>query len=278
LQRAHYTVSSRTVDDAHRPRIVRDIPSAPAHRPRPSRFTIARRHSKLGLVLCAVVAGTVTVVPVGTPHWNLLIAFSLVPVSSPPSPSRAPRAEGVTLSMPAAPPATPAEETLGSASTASGGTPSRLLDEPVPIAAADDSPVTGEPMPPAVRLGTSTVAGSSKSSVDDGERLGGPTTRSQRAPALAIARADPLESPQHRPIIVQLSSYNDEARARQAAEKLHRLLQKILRGAGVRTKKAQVHGRSVWRVVAGPITNRERANEVCEAVHHAGQSCIVTLL
>jgi hypothetical protein len=79
-------------------------------------------------------------------------------------------------------------------------------------------------------------------------------------------------------MVVQLSSYNDETRAQQAAEKLHRSLQKILKEAHVRTEKAEVHGRFVWRVVAGPVTNRGRGNKLCEALHHAGQSCVVTLL
>jgi cell division septation protein DedD len=94
----------------------------------------------------------------------------------------------------------------------------------------------------------------------------------------AVARAAPRESAWHRHIVLQLSSYADQARARQAAEKLHRSLLKILRGSPVRAEQAEVHGRRVWRVVAGPVATRERGKQLCDAVHHAGQSCMVMLL
>jgi hypothetical protein len=75
---------------------------------------------------------------------------------------------------------------------------------------------------------------------------------------------------------VQLSSYSNQARARQAAEQLDRSLRK--EGARVQTEKAEVRGKAVWGVVADPVATRERGKRLCEAVRHAGRNCIVTLL
>jgi hypothetical protein len=277
LQRARYTVSSRTIDDAHRPRVVRGAPATVPRRPRPSPIITGRRRSKLGVVLGVALAGWASLLPLNTPQWPLLIATSApIPASLPPG--GAPRTDVVTLAMPVAPSAASMEGTPGSASTASGGAPSTSLDEPLTITASDERPSAGESIPPAPRLDAATVMESSKPSIDNGERLRAPPTRSPRPHSLAIARGARRVPPRHRQIVVQLSSYNDETRARHAAEKLHRSLQKILKEAHVRTEKAEVHGRLVWRVVAGPVTSRERGTKLCEAVHHAGQSCVVTLL
>jgi SPOR domain len=78
--------------------------------------------------------------------------------------------------------------------------------------------------------------------------------------------------------VVQLSSYADRARARQAAERLHRSFEKILKGAPMRTEEAKVHGKPVWRVVAGPVRNREHGRKLCDALRHAGQSCVIMAL
>jgi hypothetical protein len=277
LQRARYTVSSRTIDDAHRPRIVRRAPATLAHRPRPSPTITGDRRSKLSVALGVVLAGWATLLPVSIPQWPFLIASS-ASISAPPAPGGAPRTGVVTLTMPVAPAGATMEEARGGASTASGGAPSTSLNEPLAVMAADERLSTDEFIPPGPRLDTATVTETSKPSIGDGERLRARSTRSQRPHSLALARVALPASPRHRQIVVQLSSYNDETRAQQAAEKLHRSLQKILKDAHVRTKEAEVHGQRVWRVVAGPVADRERGRRLCDAIHHAGQSCVVMLL
>jgi SPOR domain len=285
LQRARYTVTSRTIDDAHRPRIMRSAAAAPALRapPAPVIGRRRRRHRrpKLGLVLGAALAGWATVLPVSTPQW-VLIASSSAPGSAPLSTGSVPLADadGVVVPVPAEASAAAPDQTPGSIAAASTATPSRALGAPVVMTTAAEMPATGTSLPPAAGLEAATAAEPPKPRLEDSERprVEGPPVRLQRSPSLAVARTVQHVSPRHRQIVVQLSSYNDETRARQAAEKLHRSLQKILKEAHVRTEKAEVHGRRVWRVVAGPVTNRERGNELCEAVHRAGQSCVVTLL
>jgi hypothetical protein len=282
LQRARYTVTSRTIDEAHRPRIVRRAAVAPALRAQPAPVIGRRRHRrpKLGLVLGAALAGWATVLPVSTPHWPELIASSVAPESAPLSSGSAPLADSVTVPVPTVASAATPDETPGSAATASGGTPSRALDAPVAMTAAAEMPATGTSLPPVAGLEAATATEPPKPLLQDRARprAEAPPVRSRRRASSAVARAAPLESPRHRHIVLQLSSYADQARARQAAETLHRSLQKILRGAAVRTEEAEVHGRRLWRVVAGPVADRERGMRLCDAVHHAGQSCVVMLL
>jgi hypothetical protein len=277
LQRARYIVSSRTIDEAHRPRIVRRSPLALAPRALPELGTRRRpRHRpKLGLVLGAALAGWATILPVSTPHWPLLIATLAAPVPAPQSAGGAPSADSIVVPVPMAAPAAAADP--GVAATASGGSPSPTLGAPVAITAAADMPAPGTPLPSAAGFEAATEP--AKPLLDDRER---PRTeafaRSQRSPSSAVARAAPRASPRHHEIVVQLSSYADQLRARQAAERLHRSLQKMLKGAPIRTEEAHVHGKPVWRVVAGPVPNREHGKKLCDALRHAGQSCVIMVL
>jgi hypothetical protein len=279
LQQARYTVSSRTIDEAHRPRIVRRAAVAPALRALPAPIINRRRHRrpKLGLVLGAALAGWATVLPVSTPRWPVLIALTAAPTSAPLPSGNAPPADSVIVPVPVAASAA-AEPTPDSAATASGGVPSPVLDALLAMTAAAETPATGTSLP--VAAGLEAAPEPPKPLLDDRARPRpeAPAARARQSASSAVARAAPRESAWHRHIVLQLSSYADQARARQAAEALHRSLQKILKGAALRTEEAEVHGRRVWRVVAGPVADRERGKRLCEAVQHVGQSCVVMLL
>jgi SPOR domain len=240
--------------------------------------TRCRRHHrpKLGLILGAALAGWATIVPVSTPHWPLLIASLAVPV--PQSAGGAPSADSVVVPVPMAAPAAAADPDPGVAATTSGGSPSPTPRARVAITTAAEMPAPGPSLPSAAGLEVATEP--PKPLLDDRvrPRAEAPPARSQRSPSFAVARATRRGSERPHQIVVQLSSYADEARARHAAETLHRSLHKILKGAAVRTEAGEVHGRRIWRVVAGPIADRERGKRLCDAVRHAGQSCLVTLL
>jgi cell division septation protein DedD len=220
-------------------------------------------------VLGAALAGWATILPVGTPHWPVLVASPSTPASAPLSSGNAPSGDSVIVPVPAA--ASAAEQTPDAAATASGGTPSQALEAPVAMTAAAEMPAT---------TGLESATQPPKPLLDDRERprAEAAPARSRQSASPAVARAAAHAPPQRRHIVLQLSSYVDQARARQAAEKLHRSLQKILQGAVLRTEEAEVHGRRVWRVVAGPVADRERGKRLCDALHHAGQSCVVVLL
>ena len=274
MQRARYTVSSRTIDEAHRPRIVRRPAVALVPRALPELGARRRRHHrpKLGLVLGAALAGWATIFPVSTPHWPLLIASLSAPVPAPQSAGGAPSADSVVVPVPAAASAAAADPDPGVAATASGGSPSPTAGAPVAITAAADMPAPGTALP-------SAATEPAKPLLDSRERPPKEAfARSQRSPSSAVARAAPRASPRHHEIVVQLSSYADQLRARQAAEKLHRSLHKMLKGAPIRTEEAHVHGKPVWRVVAGPVPNREHGKKLCDALRHAGQSCVIVAL
>jgi SPOR domain len=267
LQQARYTVTSRTIDEAHRPRIVRRAVVAPALRAPPAPVISRRRHRrpKLGLVLGAALAGWATVLPVSTPQWPLLIAPASAPVSAPLfSGSTSADARSVVVPVPATTSAAAPDQTPGPVATADGAVPSRALDAPVAMTAAADMPATGASLPPAAGL------------VDrERPRAESRPARSPRAASSAVARTTRRVSERPHQIVVQLSSYLDQARARQAAERLHRSFEKILKGAPMRTEEARVHGKPVWRVVAGPVANREHGRKLCDALRHAGQSCVI---
>lgn len=275
MQRAHYTVSSRTIDEAHRPRIVRRPPVALAARALPEPGTRRRRHHRprLGLVLGAALAGWATILPVSTPHWPQLIASSAAPQSS----GGAPPADSVVVPVPMAASAAAPDPDPGVAATAGGSSSSRTLGAPVAITAAAETPASGTS--PSSAAGFEAVTAPPKPLLDEPERPRAEApARSQRNPSSAVTRAAPRVSPRHHEIVVQLSSYGDQARARQAAEKLHRSLQKMLRGSPIRTEEARVHGKPVWRVVAGPVPDREHGKKLCDALRHAGQSCVIMAL
>jgi cell division septation protein DedD len=241
--------------------------------------TRPRRHHrpKLGFVLGAALAGWATILPVNTAHWPLLVASSAPPVPAPQSLGGAPAADSVVVPVPAAASTATPDMDSGAAANASGGSPSQTLGARLEIAAAAEVPAPGTSLPSATGLEATTKP--AKPLLDDHEHLRAQATaRSQRSPSLAQARAAPPASLRYRQIVLQLSSYNDQARARQAAATLHRALLKILRGAPVRAEQAEVHGKRVWRVVAGPVATRERGKQLCDAMHHAGQSCMVMLL
>jgi hypothetical protein len=279
LQRARYTVSSRTIDEAHRPRIVRRRPVALAPRALSELGTRRRRHHrpKLGLVLGAALAGWATILPVSTPHWPLLIASLAAPVPAPQSAGGALSANSVVVPVPMAASAAAADPDPGVAATASGGSRSPTAGAPVANTAAADMPAPATSLPSAAGFEAATEP--AKPLLDDRERpRAEASARPQRSLSLAVARATRhVSAPPHQ-IVLQLSSYADQARARQAAETLHRSLHKILKGAGVRTEEAKVHGKPVWRVVAGPVSNREHGRKLCDALRHAGQSCVIIAL
>lgn len=229
-------------------------------------------------MLGAALAGWAIVLPVGTPHWPVLVASLSATVSAPVAFDGAPPADSVTVPVPATASAAAPDQTPDFPETASGATPSPALDAPVALTAAAEMPATGASLPVAAGLEAATEP--PKPLLDDRARprAQAPPARSRRSASSAVARAAPGESPRQRHVVLQLSSYADQARARQAAETLHRSLQKILKGAAVRTEEADVHGRRMWRVVAGPVADRERGKRLCDAVHHAGQSCVVMLL
>jgi hypothetical protein len=271
LQRARYTVSSRTIDEAHRPRIVRRPAAAPALRAPPAPVISRRRHRrpKLGLVLGVALAGWATVLPVSTPQWPLLIASASAPVSAPLFSDSTPPADArsVVVPVPAATSAAAPDQTPGPVTTADGAVPSHALDAPVAMTAAAEMPATGTSLLPAAGL------------LDPAHPRAEPRpARSQPAPSSAVARTTRRVSERPHQIVVQLSSYGDQARARQAAERLHRSFEKILKGAPMRTEEATVHGKPVWRVVAGPVRNREHGRKLCDALRHAGQSCVIMAL
>jgi hypothetical protein len=279
LQRARYTVSSRTIDEAHRPRIVRRATVAPALRAPPAPVIGRRRHRrpKFGLVLGAALAGWATILPVSTPHWPLLIASLSAPVPAPQSAGGALSADSVVVPVPAAASAAAVDPDPGVAATASGGSPSPTPGAPVAITAAADMPAPGTSLPAAAGFAAATEP--AKPLLDDRERPRAEApARSQRSPSSVVARATRRVSGRPHQIVVQLSSYADEARSRQAAETLHRSLHKILQGAAVRTEEAKVHGKPVWRVVAGPVRDREHGRKLCDALRHAGQSCVIIAL
>jgi hypothetical protein len=205
-------------------------------------------------VLGAALAGWATILPISMPHWPVLVASSAAPEPASLPSASAPLAESVEVPVPA--------------------------DAPVAVTAAAEMPATGTSLPPAAGIEAAIATEPSKPVLDDRARprTQTPPARSRRSASSVVARAAPAESTRHRPVVLQLSSYADQARARQAAETLHRSLQKILKGAAVRTEEAEVHGRRLWRVVAGPVADRDRGRRLCDAVHHAGQSCVVMLL
>jgi hypothetical protein len=273
LQRARYTVTSRTIDEAHRPRIVRRPAAAPAYRALPPLGTRRRRphRPKLGLVLGAALAGWATILPVSTPDWPVLIASLAGPLP-------APSADSVVVPVPEAASAATSDLDPAIAATASAGSPSRTLGAPVAITAAADMPAPGTSLPSAAGFEAATEPAKPLLDGRPRPRAEAPPDRSRQSPSLAVARTSHPVSARPHQIVVQLSSYADQARARQAAETLHRSLHRILQGAAVRTEEAKVHGRSVWRVVAGPVSNREHGRKLCDALRHAGQSCVIIAL
>ena len=278
MQRARYTVSSRTIDEAHRPRIVRRPPAAQAPRALPELGARRRRHRpKLGFVLGAALAGWATVLPVNTPHWPLLIALLAAPVPAPQSSGGALSADSVVVPVPAAASTAAPDLDPGIAATAGGGSPPPPLGTPVAITAAAEMPTPGTSRPSGA--GFEAVTEPPEPLLDKREHARAESpARSRRNPSAAVARAAPRVLPGHHQIVVQLSSYADQARAQQAAEKLHRSLQKMLQGSPIRTEEARVHGKPVWRVVAGPVPNREHGKKLCDALRRAGQSCVIMVL
>jgi SPOR domain len=271
LQRARYTVTSRTIDEAHRPRIVRPAARARALRPPPAPIVSRRRHRrpKLGLVLGAALAGWAIILPVSTPQWPSLIASASAPASAPLFSGGTPLADArsVVVPVPATTSAAAPDQTPTPVATADGAAPSHALGAPVAMTAAAEMAATGTFLPSAAGL-----------LVREHPRAEPRPARSQPAPSSAVAHTTRHVSERPHQIVVQLSSYADQARARQAAERLHRSFEKILNGAPMRTEEAEVHGKPVWRVVAGPVRNREHGRKLCDALRHAGQSCVIMAL
>jgi SPOR domain len=224
-------------------------------------------------VLGAALAGWATILPVSTPHWPQLIASSAAPQSS----GGAPPADSVVVPVPTAASAAAPDLDPSVAATASAGSPPPTLGAPAALTTAAEMTAPGTSPPSAAGFEAATEP--PKPLLDERERPRAEApARSQRNPSLAVARAAPRVLPRHHQIVVQLSSYANQARARQAADKLHRSLQKMLQGSPIRTEEARVHGKPVWRVVAGPVPDREHGKKLCDALRRAGQSCVIMAL
>ena len=267
LQGARCNISSRTIDDAHRPRIVRRATGAPVHRPRRWPFVVGRR-SKANLALCAALAAGV--LALGASQW--VLPFASAPALRSVS---AMLADG----MKPPPAVSPARAAPGrvptSAATAAGSIASTALDARFVEAGATKISDGGAALSPTAGPDVANAIGASTLSAGD-DRAGADVARARSQRPRSPRTTD--AAPRRHEIAVQLSSYSNEARARQGAAKLHRSLRKVLNGIRLQTEKAEAHGKPVWRVIAGPLASRERGKRLCNAVHHAGQSCVIVLL
>jgi SPOR domain len=102
----------------------------------------------------------------------------------------------------------------------------------------------------------------------------GPFSNAPHAPPRRPATRHP--APPAR-VLVQLSAYYDHAKARAAAALFEKSLRKLLDGTALETEQGTVQGRTVWRVVAGPVASRQRGERLCNALRDAGRSCIVIM-
>ncbi|MGO8918152.1 MAG: SPOR domain-containing protein [Stellaceae bacterium] len=283
LRPARYTVSSRDIDDEHRPRIVRFAAADPVYRPRPSPVASAVRRSTSGpLLFTAALAG----VGIYFLMSSLLreppeIASATALNSMPLRPAESLLVDHIVLEMPTAPAVIVSDhQRRGLASEWSNSTSSGTLDDQVAIAGATEIPATGGPQP-VPGLGADSATGALQAPIAPNESPSADESaaKSRRSPVVAAApgAAAPKASRRLR-IVVQLSSYADQARARQAARTLESSLRSVLDGAHLQTERAEVHGKPVWRVVVDPVASRERGTRLCDAVHHAGRDCVVTLL
>lgn len=260
MQRAHYSVSSRTIDDAHRPRILRRASAASVQRTNGRPFVASRRWSKRNLVLCAALIAAIP--GLGAPYWLLPGAPTLaLRVDS------AMRADGMTPPTPVAP-----DRSLSSGTAASGGS------APSAETWAGKVPESIASLPAAAGLDVTNGIDGSKPVVADNRSSKMLPSRLQQLRASGRAHAALRASAPRRHIVVQLSAYADQARARHEIASLHRSFRSVLNGTPLQTEKVQVHGKPVWRVVAGPVASRERGRRLCDAMHRAGQSCMVMLL
>ena len=89
--------------------------------------------------------------------------------------------------------------------------------------------------------------------------------------------APKMQKPLLRPF-VELSYYSDSARAQQGKNALQRLWDHELAGVPLRIVSAEVRGKRIWRVVAGPLASRERGKKFCAVVHKSGRQCAVALI
>ena len=150
LRPARYTVSSRDIDDEHRPRIVRFAAADQVYRPRPSPVASAVRRSTSGpLLFTAALAG----VGICFLMSSLLreppeIASATALNSMPLRPAESLLVDHIVLEMPTAPAVIVSDhQRRGLASEWSNSTSSGTLDDQVAIAGATEIPATGGPQP-----------------------------------------------------------------------------------------------------------------------------------
>lgn len=249
-----YTMSSREIDDWHRPRILRPLPDDPTS------ARISRHGIVIRRLVLSVAALTGAALGAGAFLWATLpspppqeVASSSAARDAAPHPGAAPRAD--TLATSAA-----QEGAAGPAIIApSAG------DGPVPARAAYAPAADARWRTPVVSEGGPAAGNPSSTAPDD-------------SPPAEPGRAAPKKSPHVPRVVVQLSSFYDQRHAREAAAEIERSLRSILKGTPIGTERATVQGKEVWRVVAGPVASRDHGKRLCDAVRNAGRSCIVILL
>lgn len=240
-------MSSRDIDEEHRPRIRRLAPAERAGSRRTSRLgTVIRR------VILSAAALSGAVVGAGACLWVTL-----------PSPPR----QQIALSseFSAAPPETRSTVKQMRPEDREPGT-SHPEETEDPAADPAMAPFSARD-PPAPSASKETPSANL------------PSARPPRAElSTALRRSATPNPPRPARVVVQLSSFFDQAKAREAADTLERSLRSLLKGTPVQTERGAVRGRTVWRVVAGPVASRDRGKRLCDALHSAGRSCLVMVL
>lgn len=222
MQPARYTVSSRDIDDEHRPRIVRCTPVVPVQRSRPSPVISALLQFKVGILLCTALAGPALFFLISALRWESPeIASAPAPKSVSLSSSGSLVAEAAMLALPAVPSATAPDPTLSSI-----GTSARTLDGQLALEGATDRPTAGASLPPADGLGAAKDEGAPQPlTANEGSPSAGTASAgSRRSPSPAAPRSAGPRASHHSQIVVQLSSFSDRAKAREGVSKLERSL------------------------------------------------------
>jgi hypothetical protein len=240
-------VSSRDIDEAHRPRITRRTAAVSMSAGRTSTLHTFLPRAFLG---AAALAGAVMgaslclwlVVP-GAPQEQASPAAPLPPDASIVA-DRMPLDDGGHAALPAD----------------DGKQPERGAAIVAPSASGAPSPA----------LAQGTAAGK--------ENVGQTRSAVINAPRAPPHGAAPRQAARHPRVLVQLSAYSDYAKARAAADRFEKSLRGHLGTAAIGTARASVRGKIVWRVVAGPVTSRQRGERLCRSLRSAGQACIVILL
>lgn len=271
---ARYTVTSRDIDDEHRPRIVRRAPGIPIPSRAPSRPIAVVRQSRARVLLGFVLAAPAVLLLFLFLRWEAPESASSSALSKAGARSEGlPVAGGSTLAAAAAPGATAGNPLLPWVSSGGAGdaAPGLAGATEAPAVGAASTPAPGRNPPSAGDLPQPGAGG-------EGLAADAPAAAPPHVAPSAEHRRTAPEASARRSLVLQLSSYADEPRARRVAGALDRSLRNLLKGARVRTERAQVHGKAMWRVVAGPVVGREHGERLCAALRRSGQSCIVTML